>query len=168
MVVEETKLDGVRLIKPEYFEDHRGRYVESYSAKDYKKLGIDVDFVQDDFSFSKKDVLRGIHGDEKTWKLVSCIRGEFFLAVVNCDPNSKLFGEHETFNLSEDNLWQVLIPPKYGNGHLALTDRIVFHYKQSTYYEPGTQFTYAWDDPRFNIVWPIDRPILSSRDKLDK
>ncbi len=162
--VKTTKLDGVLLIKPEIFEDHRGDYTEIYNEALYKEKGITVDFVQDDISVSTRNVLRGIHGDGETWKLVSCLYGKFYLVVVNCDTGSPKFGKWQSFALSERNRHQVLIPPKHGNGHLVLSESTIFHYKQSTYYNPSGQFTYKWDEPRFNIWWPVSNPILSMRD----
>lgn len=165
MEVVKTKLDGVLLIKPNIFEDFRGSYVEIYNEAAYKENGIDIHFTQEDISTSFRGVLRGIHGDDKTWKLVSCLRGRFYFVVVNCNKELKQFGQWESFVLSDSNHWQVLVPPKFGNAHLALTEKIVFHYKQSEYYDPKGQFTYRWDDPRFNIWWPIKNPILSRRDE---
>lgn len=166
--VEKTKLDGVLLIKPDIFEDFRGTYVETYNEEEYKKAGIDVHFVQDDYSSSSKGVLRGIHGDGETWKLISCPLGKFYFVVVNCDIDSKDFGQWQGFTLSESNAHQILVPPKYGNGHLALTDKIIFNYKQSTYYDAKGQFSYRWNDPKLNIWWPIKNPILSRRDEEGK
>lgn len=166
--VTQTKLPGVLLIKPVAFEDHRGYYLETYNYDIYHKNGVDVDFVQDDISVSSRHVLRGLHGDVETWKLVSCLYGRCYLVVVNCDQESKDFGQWQAFTLSDTNRWQVLIPPKHGNGHLVLSDRAIFHYKQSTYYNPKGQFTYKWDDPRFNIWWPVKNPILSQRDEAGK
>lgn len=164
--VQKTKLDGVLLITPYVFKDHRGEYIETYNEEEYKEHGIDVKFIQDDISVSKKHVLRGLHGDDVTWKLVSCHYGEFYLVVVNCDKKSKDFGKWESFVLSDKNRKQVLIPPKHGNGHLVLSDWATFHYKQSTYYNPKIQFTYKWNDPELNISWPIEKPILSKRDEV--
>ena len=166
IVVERTKLDGVLLIKPDVFEDHRGQYVEIYNEDMYREYGIDVKFVQDDISVSSKHILRGIHGDATTWKLISCLCGKFYLMVVNCDKDSNNFGKWQPFVLSENNRYQVLVPPKYGNGHLVLSDRAIFHYKQSTYYNPKSQFTYLWNDPQFNFWWPVKNPILSQRDEF--
>jgi dTDP-4-dehydrorhamnose 3,5-epimerase len=84
---------------------------------------------------------------------------------VNWDEASQQFGKWETFELSEENHLQVLIPPKFGNGHLVLSDQAIFHYKQSTYYNRVGQFTLMWDDPRLNIPWPVKNPILSKRDQ---
>ena len=163
-----TSLPSVLRIIPESFEDHRGCYVETYSYSKYKEKGIDIIFVQDDYSRSCRNVLRGLHGDEKTWKLISCPYGRLYLAVVNCDPESAHFGKWEGFTLSESNRQQVLIPPKHGNGHLILSEEAIFSYKQSEEYAPDSQFSYRWDDPRFNIWWPISAPILSRRDSGEK
>ncbi|MBI4619818.1 MAG: dTDP-4-dehydrorhamnose 3,5-epimerase family protein [Desulfobacterales bacterium] len=163
--VERTKLDGVLLIKPSIFEDHRGRYVEIYNEDLYRKYDIDVKFIQDDISVSSKHVLRGIHGDSETWKLISCLYGKFYLVVLNWDESSPQFGEWQSFVLSEHNRLQVLVPPKFGNGHLVLSEQAIFRYKQSTSYNRAGQFTVLWNDKKLNIWWPIKNPILSRRDE---
>jgi dTDP-4-dehydrorhamnose 3,5-epimerase len=160
-----TNLEGVLLISPDIFEDFRGKYIETYNKELYEKNGVKINFVQDDIAISFKDVLRGIHGDNENWKLISCLYGEIYVVIVNCDTNSKDFGKWQSFNLSAENRQQILIPPKYGNSYLTLSERSIFHYKQSTYYDRSRQFTYKWDDPRFKIFWPIKNPILSDRDK---
>jgi dTDP-4-dehydrorhamnose 3,5-epimerase len=161
-----TKLEGVVVIEPPTrFRDFRGCYIETYNEEIYRGAGIDVDFVQDDISMSHRHVLRGIHGDQKTWKLVSCLAGEFFLVVVNWDPASPQYKAWDSFVLSEENNLQVLIPPKFGNGHVVLSERAIFHYKQSTYYDRAGQFTLLWNDPGLGIEWPVDDPILSPRDQ---
>ena len=166
MEVSKTKLDGVLLIKPPtIFEDFRGTYVETYNEKLYVEAGINVKFVQDDISVSSRNVLRGIHGDGETWKLISCLYGEFYLVVVNWDDASPQFGKWESFVLSDQNRLQVLVPPKFGNGHLVLNELAIFHYKQSTYYSRAGQFTLLWNDPKLNIQWPITNPIVSRRDE---
>jgi dTDP-4-dehydrorhamnose 3,5-epimerase len=150
MEVSKTSLDGVLLITPPtIFKDFRGGYIETYNKNLYHDAGIVVDFVQDDISISSRHVLRGI----------------FYLVTVNWDEASQQFGKWETFELSEENHLQVLIPPKFGNGHLVLSDQAIFHYKQSTYYNRVGQFTLMWDDPRLNIPWPVKNPILSKRDQ---
>jgi len=164
--VEKTNLDGVLLIKPYVFEDHRGQYVETYNEEMYQRHGIDVAFVQDDISISSRHVLRGIHGDAETWKLISCLHGKFYLMVVNCDESSPDFGKWQGFTLSDTNRHQILIPPKHGNGHVVLSEKAIFHYKQNTYYNPKGQFTYVWNDPKLNLWWPIKNPILSRRDEV--
>jgi len=165
MEVETTRLDGVLLIRPPtVFEDFRGTYVETYHRDLYREEGVEVEFVQDDISVSSRGVLRGIHGDRTTWKLISCLYGRFYLVVVNWDRESSQFGRWEAFTLSDANRLQVLVPPKFGNGHLVLSDQAIFHYKQSSYYDRGSQFTLLWDDPRLGIWWPTRTPVLSRRD----
>lgn len=166
ITVENTQLPGVLLVKPSVFEDFRGEYVETYNEQEYTAHGISIKFIQDDISVSSRHVLRGIHGDENTWKLVSCMYGKFYLVVVNNDKHSIDFGKWQGFTLSDKNRNQVLIPPKHGNGHVVLSKLAIFHYKQNTLYDGAkSQFTIAWDDPSFNIWWPVKTPILSRRDE---
>ena len=163
--ISKTDLDGVLLIELDSFKDFRGFYQETYNKEEYKKNKIEVDFLQDDISVSNHKVLRGLHGDNRTWKLVSCLHGEFFLVVVNFDSNSNQYCKYKTFTLNENDNFQILIPPMFANGHLVMSEKTIFHYKQSTYYEGmGKQFTLKWDDPKINIKWPIQDPILSKRD----
>ena len=165
MKTEKTTLPRVILIELDSFKDHRGEYVEIYNEELYKENGIDVKFVQDDISISRKHVLRGIYGDEKTWKLISCFYGEIFLAVVNRKIGTKEFGAAQTFTLSEQNRFQILVPNRYGIRHVVLSESAIFHYKQTTIYRgPEYQFTYRWDEPEFSIDWPIKEPALSHRD----
>ena len=165
MDVRKTKLEGVLLIKPPtIFKDFRGIYVELYNEEIYNNAGVRVKLIQDDISVSRKNVLRGIHGDASTWKLISCLHGEFYLMVINWDKSSPQYRHWESFTLSDENRLQVLIPPKFGNGHLVISDLAIFHYKQSTYYDRPGQFTILWNDPDLNLLWPIKNPILSKRD----
>jgi dTDP-4-dehydrorhamnose 3,5-epimerase len=155
----------VRLIAPATnFEDFRGSYVETWNRDLYRAAGIDLDFVQDDISVSTRHVLRGIHGDQKTWKLISCLHGKFYLVVVNWDERSPQYGRWEGFTLSDQNRLQVLVPPRFGNGHLVLSESAIFHYKQTTSYDRASQFTLLWNDPALGIWWPVKQPILSRRD----
>jgi dTDP-4-dehydrorhamnose 3,5-epimerase len=171
MKVEKTTLDGVLLVKPEssaggeVFTDARGTFLEIYNEEKYRGHEIAVKFVEDDISISKKNVLRGMHGDDRTWKLITCLQGKLFFVAVNCDEKSGSFGKWESFDLNEENHFQLLIPPMYGSGYVALSDQIIVRYKQSEHYRPGGQFSYKWNDPRFNIPWPVKDPILSPRDQ---
>lgn len=165
MKLEKTPLEKVMLLTPEVFEDHRGEYVELYNEELFHKLGLSDKFLQDDISVSGKDVLRGIHGDNVTTKLVTCLLGRMYLVIVDCDESSSTFGKWTHFTITEKSRQLVYVPPKHGVAHLALSDRIIFHYKQSTYYDPSSQFTIKWDDPKYGIFWPIKNPILSRRDE---
>jgi dTDP-4-dehydrorhamnose 3,5-epimerase len=163
--IRKTNLDGVLEILPTTnFEDFRGTYVEIYNEELFREAGLNQDFTQDDISTSYKGVLRGIHGDSKTWKLISCLKGSFYLVVINNDSSSTEFGKWEGFTLSETNRKQILVPPKFGNGHLVISESAIFHYKQTTYYNREDQFTLMWNDKNLNIWWPTDSPILSERD----
>lgn len=159
-------LPEVTIIQPDVFYDHRGEYVETWNKEYYKAFG-DIDFKQDDISTSVKHTLRGLHGDNETWKLVQCLYGSMVLAVVDMRKNSKTYLQHNTFTINDKNRIQVLVPPGFANGHLVMSDMGIFSYKQSTLYTGAeTQFTVRWDDPKLNITWPINNPILSLRDKI--
>jgi len=163
--VKNTELDGVLTIQPYVFEDFRGEFVETYNDKIYRDTGIDIDWVQDDISISSRNVLRGIHGDGVTYKLLSCLHGKLYFVVVNCDTESQDFGKWQSFVLSDVTRMQVLVPPKFGNAYLVMSDEAIFQYKQSSYYNRAGQFTYKWNDPQLNIWWPIKNPIVSIRDE---
>lgn len=163
--IKKTNLLGVLKIELTSFKDHRGSYVETYNKNFFIQKGIKIDFLQDDISVSHKNVLRGVHGDQKTWKLISCLYGKFQLIVVNNDLQSNEYKKWESFNLSFENKMQVLVPPKFGNGHLVLSDKCIFHYKQNSEYDRSGQFTIKWNDPSFGFKWNISDPILSERDK---
>ncbi len=163
--VESTTLKGVYLVKPEAFSDHRGSFYETYNEREYKEAGLTADFVQDDISVSVRRVLRGMHGDEKTTKLVQCLEGCIYAVIVDCNPESSTYRQWEAFILSSENRWQLYVPPMYGNGYYVLSDHAVYSYKQDTYYGDAKQFTYKWNDPELGIKWPDESPILSGRDK---
>ncbi len=163
--VHETSLDGVLRIEPATrFEDFRGEYVELYNEVLFREAGISHRFIQDDISTSTAGVLRGLHGDPDTAKLIGCLHGKFYLVVVNWIPDSPQYRQWEAFTLSDRTRQQILVPPGFGNGHLVLSDWAMFHYKQTTTYDRGRQFTIAWDDPDLNIFWPRAPSIVSRRD----
>ena len=163
MDIEYTDLDGVKLIKPTIYEDYRGTNFESYNASNY--YTIPNQFVVDSISTSRKHVLRGIHGDNRTTKLISCLYGTIYFVVLDCRSDSETYHQWQSFTLSDRNKYQVLVPPGFGNAHLVMSDECVFSYKLDQYYERSSQFTYRWNDDRFNIYWPIKNPILSERDR---
>ena len=167
MKIEKTKLPGVLLITPPVMaEDFRGTNTEVYHYDEYRKNGIKQNFILDSISTSRHKVLRGIHGDNRTTKLITCLHGSIYLAVVNRDPTSTYFNQWQAFSLSDRNRLQVLIPPHYGNGHLVMSKNCVFSYKLDAYYDRASQFTLSWNDPSMGIWWPINDPILSERDAL--
>tara|TARA_Y100000590_G_scaffold463594_1_gene630743 strand:+ start:2043 stop:2534 length:492 start_codon:yes stop_codon:yes gene_type:complete len=149
------------------FKDHRGYYWSSWKKQHFKN----INFVHDKFSLSKKNVLRGLHGDNKTWKLISCPYGKLFLVVVNFEKKSKYYLKWKSWVLSHKNGLQILVPPNYANGHLCLSEKCLFHYKLSytgKYVDVKNQFSIKWNDPKLNISWGIKNPILSKRDRKSK
>lgn len=162
--VEDTNLAGLRRIIPSVFEDHRGMYVETYNKEDYVKNKIEIEFVRDDVSTSAKNVLRGLHYDYKTWKLIHCMFGKIYFVVADMRKDSAQFLKWESFILTSDNRHQILVPPGFANAHLVLSDYCIFHYKMSEYYDPGNEKGVKWDDPKLNIFWPVKNPVLSKKD----
>jgi len=157
----------IKVFKNSSFKDNRGYYWTSWK----KGIVKNIIFNHVKFSLSKKNVLRGLHGDKKMWKLVSCVYGKFFIAVVDLNKNSKSYLKWKTWILSQKNNIQLLIPPNYANGHYCLSDYCLFHYKLSYkgfYTGHRQQFSIRWNDPKINIKWPCKKPILSMRDKNSK
>jgi dTDP-4-dehydrorhamnose 3,5-epimerase len=164
MRVIDTELYGVRLLVPEIFTDHRGQYVELFDTDKYRAVCNGVEFVQDDISVSHRGVLRGLHGDFRTTKLVSVVHGEAYALLADNRVDSPTYRRWQAFTLSDQNRHQLLIPPGIGNSCVALSEPIVYWYKQDTHYVPGRQFTILWDDPEWGFEWPVQEPILSARD----
>jgi len=164
MKVENTPLDGVKLIMPDFYEDYRGTNFEAYNEAKYRDEIPFAPFVVDSISTSRKHTLRGIHGDDRTTKLISCLYGTIYYIIINRDPESKQYNHWFGITLSDRNKHQVLIPPKFGNGHLVMSEEAVFSYKLNAYYDRASQFTIKWNDPMHNFWWPIKNPILSERD----
>lgn len=169
-VQQSTVLPDVCIIKPSVFYDLRGNIYTSYHNESYKEiLGKELHFIHDKFAESKYNVLRGLHGDNKTWKLVSCVFGEIYEVVVDMRPESPTFRKWDAFTLKSDNYQQVLIPPNFVNGYYVKSERAVFHYKlayDGSYIDAAEQMTLAWNDEKLNINWPVTDPILQDRDKI--
>lgn len=163
-------LPDVAIITPNIFYDYRGEYVETWNIENYKIFNKEnITFKQDDISTSVRYTLRGLHGDNETWKLVQCLYGSLLQVVVDMRPNSETYLKHDMFSINDKNRRQILIPPGFANGHLVMSEMGIFSYKQSTLYVGAdAQFTVRWDDPKLNIPWPITNPILSLRDKNAK
>ena len=157
-------LEGIKVFENDAGIDDRGSIWTTWKKENFN----DLDFNHDKFSISKKNVLRGLHGDDKTWKLVTCIYGEIFQVVVDLRLNSKTYLQSESWHLTQNNRKQILVPPNFANGFLCLSDECVYHYKLSyegKYNDVPNQFTIKWNDSRLNINWPIKNPILHGRDK---
>lgn len=156
-------INNVIIREQDVFTDYRG---DLYTT--WKKNDFSLEFNHDKVSTSRKHVLRGIHGDQKSWKLVTCLYGEIYFVLVDNRESSDTFLKWESMMLTDRNRKQVLIPPGVGNGFLVMSHRSVFHYKWSyegEYADVDQQFTIKWNDPTIGIDWPLDNPILSERDK---
>lgn len=164
MIVEQTKLPDVWLIKPDIHQDYRGDYVMTYNKKYYDRVRK-LEFVEHDISTSVKGVLRGIHYSPDCWKLNECLYGKIYYVVVNCDEKDPNFGKWQSFILSGDNHYQLLKHPRYGSGFYTLSEVCVFHYLQTEYYREGNpnQKTFHWAE--FDIDWPDAHPMMSKRDR---
>ncbi len=158
-------IKGIKIIKGSVFKDKRGKLWTSWK----KNKKILPNFKHDKFSISKKNVFRGLHYDQKTWKLISCVYGKFFFVVVNCKKTSRDYLKVFTTILSDKENVQILVPPGYANGHLCLSDNCVFHYKLSyngKYSDVKSQKVLKWNDPRIKINWPKKQKLITSeRDK---
>ena len=154
-------------LKKSSFKDKRVFYWTTWKKGSFKK----IKFNHDKFSISKKNTLRGLHCDFKSWKMVTCVFGKLLLVVVDMKKNSKNYLKSRKILLSHDKPKLILIPPHYANGHLCISKFCVFHYKWSykgKYLDSNKQHSYRWNDPKLKINWPIKKPILSSRDKKSK
>lgn len=168
MKITNLELEGVKIIEPQVFEDFRGYYKESYSARTLKQYGIDSVFVQDNHSRTlKKNTIRGIHfqnNPKPQIKLVRCTRGKILDVVVDLRKDSPTFKKWLAIELSEDNNKQIWIPNGFGHGFLTLVDECEVLYKVDEFYEPQYDRAIAWNDPEINIQWGVKEPILSVKD----
>ena len=156
------KIDGVQIFEADMFTDHRGDICTLW-----KDENINISFNHDKICTSRKNVLRGIHGDFKSSKLVTCLYGELYFVVVDNRKESKTYKQWMHIMLDDKTRTSVLLPPGVGNGFYVLSDQSVFHYKWSypgEYPDVKDQFTLKWNDPELNIFWPCNTPILSKRD----
>ena len=167
-------LPQVKIIQPSIYHEYRGMITTTYHSDYYDRLlpandrNEGLKFNHDRYSKSKINVLRGLHYDDKTWKLISCPHGKLYLVVLDLRPKQPNYGKWESFIIGPETGTQVLIPPMFANGHYVMEDNSIFQYKlayQGEYYDDDKQGTIKWNDKRFNIDWPCDNPILSKRDK---
>jgi dTDP-4-dehydrorhamnose 3,5-epimerase len=154
-------------VKPRVFQDARGFFVQTYHHEQYRKAGIDVRFVQDNWSRSTRGVLRGLHYQLKNAqdKLVSVVRGEVFDVAVDIRKGSPTFGKWVGAILSEENKHQLFVPKGFAHGFCVLSDEVDFVYKCSDFYTPGDEYGIRWNDPDLNMKWPLEKPILAEKDR---
>ena len=167
--ISETSLKGLLLLKPPpVYEDVRGCNVGIYKRNLYQDAGIDMDFVQDDIFVSERHVLKGIHGDGESWRMVSCLFGKLYFVVVDWDEESAQRGEWESFVLSDLNRHQVLIPPKFGGGYLVLSQQGILLSKRSKSGVSNSRFSLTWNDPKLGIWWPVKSPLVSNDSQFSR
>ena len=167
MKVSNTKIKDLKIIQPKIFKDSRGYFFESFNLKKYKKIINNNKFVQDDHSFSKKNVLRGIHFQIKKpqSQLYYLVSGKIFLVIVDFRPLSKTFLKYVSFILDSKNHTQVYTAPGIGSGFYALEKNIHLIYKISKHYEKNNEIGVLWNDKKLKIKWPCKNPLLSEKDK---
>ena len=166
MKIVETPLEGLLVIEPRIFGDDRGFFLETHHRQKYREYGIDRNFVQDNLSFSVKGTLRGLHFQirKPQAKLVQALTGEIFDVAVDIRPVSPTYGKWYGIRLSEKNRFQMFIPEGFAHGFCVLSDSAYFHYKCSAYYDSQDEGGILWSDQTVAIDWPVDDPIISSKD----
>lgn len=168
--VTECKIEGLCVIEPTVFRDERGYFVETYNQNDFKEIGMDMVFVQDNQSMSVKGVLRGLHFQKQfpQGKLVRCIRGSVFDVAVDLRPGSVTYGQWYGVELTAENKKQFYIPEGFAHGFLVLSDEAEFAYKCTDFYHPGDEGGILWSDSEIGIDWPIENEmklIISEKDQ---
>ena len=166
MEVISLEIPDVKLVKPRVFSDDRGFFMQTYHYEQYCEAGIDVRFVQDNWSRSTKGVLRGLHYqlEHAQDKLVSVIRGEVFDVAVDIRKGSPTFGKWAGAILSEENKYQLFVPKGFAHGFCVLSDAVDFVYKCSDFYTPGDEYGIHWNDPDIGIDWPASDVVLADKD----
>lgn len=167
MIIENTPLSGLLLIRPDVFGDARGFFQETWNLRRYTEGGLDRQFVQDNLSFSKKGILRGLHfqNPRPQSKLVHVLQGEVFDVAVDIRADSPSFGQWYGVHLSSENHLQLFIPEGFAHGFCVTSDTALFTYKCSDFYSPESECCIAWNDPVLDIEWPIENPELSPKDQ---
>lgn len=163
----ELALPGVMLLEPQLRHDERGFSVNVYNAADFSACGIGTSFVEDFTSYSRKNVLRGLHfqrAPHQQDKLVRCTKGEILDVAADCDPTSPTYGQHAEVRLRGDEQTILYIPGKYAHGFCVVSDEAIVEYKLSETYHPESVGGARFDDPLLNITWPVSEPIISQQD----
>ena len=163
-----TELEGVFIIESKVFGDNRGWFTETYSKFKLDELGIDIDFIQDNHSFSaKKGTLRGFHfqlNPKSQTKLVRCTKGRILDVAVDIREGSPTYKKWISVELTEENKKQLLVPKGFAHGFLTLTDDVEVQYKVDEYYSPENDRSIRYDDPEINVDWGVIEPTLSEKD----
>lgn len=166
-----TPIKDLLIIDIDYFSDKRGFFIEPWHKRDFQEAGLNLEFVQEGHSQSRKGVLRGMHYQDSSapmGKLIRCTRGKIFDVAVDIRSKSPTLGKWFGIDLNEKNKTQFYVPPEFAHGFLTLSDIVEVQYKQTGFYTPKSEGTIKWNDADINIDWPTKKPILSNRDKNGK
>lgn len=168
MQIISSRLAGALIIEPRVFGDARGFFMETWNAARYAEAGIALDFVQDNLSFSRRGVLRGLHFQKPNpqGKLVYVLAGEVFDVAVDIRVGSPTFGQWESVVLSSENRRQFYVPPGFAHGFCVTSETALFAYKCTDLYNPAAEGSVLWNDPDLAIPWPVSDPELSAKDKV--
>jgi dTDP-4-dehydrorhamnose 3,5-epimerase len=171
MKVTETSIEGLLIIEPRIFNDDRGYFYESYNKSKFTEAGIDVEFVQDNQSFSQKGAVRGLHGQANPFaqgKLVRVIKGRVIDIALDIRKGSPTYGKHFSIELNEENKLLFWIPAGFLHGFAVLEDDTIFTYKVNNYYDKASEIGVIWNDPALSIDWGIsnNEALLSPKDEL--
>jgi dTDP-4-dehydrorhamnose 3,5-epimerase len=169
MKVTPTEIKDALIVDLDVFEDPRGFFMETYHKERYKEFGMDLEFVQDNLSFSVKGTLRGLHYQypDTQAKLVQALQGEVFDVAVDIRRGSPTFKRWVGVRLSAENRRQLFIPEGFAHGYCVLSETALFHYKCSNFYTPGSEQGILWNDPDLNIDWPVVSVLLSGKDQMN-
>jgi len=167
MEIRPTRLAGVVLLQPKVFGDQRGFFMETWNRQRYIEAGLPGDFVQDNLSFSRRGVLRGLHFQQPNpqGKLVSVLQGSVFDVAVDIRRGSPTFGQWEGYDLSGENRQQLYVPEGFAHGFCVTSEAALFAYKCTRYYAPEHEGSIRWNDPDIGIDWPISDVELSAKDR---
>ena len=169
MKIIKTPIQGLLILQPNVFEDERGHFLESWSKQEFKKIGLELDFVQDNQSLSQKGVLRGLHFQNPPFsqgKLVRVIKGRVLDVAVDIRKESSTYGQHFSIELSEDNKAMLWLPPGFAHGFVTLEDDTIFTYKCTGVYNKASEDALLWCDNDLKIDWGINNPIVSDKDEI--
>src|SRR5699024_2025577 len=167
MKILDTEIPAVKLIEPKVYGDERGFFYESYRKQLFSRQGLNIDFVQDNVSLSKKGTVRGLHYqiNNRQDKLVMVMRGQILDVAVDLRRDSPTFGSFTSRILSDENKHQLFIPKGFAHGFSTLSDEALVCYRCSEYYSPGGERGLSWKDPKLNIDWRVKEPIISEKDQ---
>jgi len=169
MQITTTPIEGLLIVQPKVFGDHRGYFMETYNEATFRAAGLPTDFVQDNQSFSGKGILRGLHFQAPPYaqgKLVRVIRGAVLDVALDLRKSSPTYGKHFTIQLTEENKTMFWIPPGFAHGFLTLEEDTLFAYKVTGLYNKESEGGILWNDPDLGIEWEIDQPVLSEKDLI--